>query len=591
MKYPLLNILQSQRLYTEQFMGLDVRPRASDGTFSYMKNMSGEKFPLLLTRKKRGMMEMLDQPLGMIAAGKLAWVDGSTLYYDGQATQIDNLSMDEGMMPKRLCTFGAYVLVFPDGAYYNTVNVEDCGNINRLYTYTGDILYQMCDMDGVNYTAGDIVTGTNPPENPQDGQYWIDTGKDTHALMKYSTFRGEWVGIASVFIKMTAPGIGAGLKGHDVVEVSGAEYTGENDAIRKQIEILNASLEVIACGEDYLIVAGILDQAYTQENGTISADRKAPDMDYVMECNNRLWGCKNGIVNGETLNEIYACALGDFKNWRRYANEAGASYAASVGTAGKFTGAINHRGNPYFFKEHCLHKVFGDQPKNFQIQQTDMDGVKEGSAGSLISVNGVVYYHGVHGVMMLDGMPQEISKPLGETSYKNACAGVMDDKYYLSMEDESGGKNIFYYDLERGLWYREDEKKALAFATIGEECYMLADDGEIWALNGTKGTEEGKIPFEAYSAVFGYEYADKKYVSRFDIRLKLGARDECTIYLEYDSSGVWEKKGVITGGDTVKTVTMPILPRRCDHMRLRLKGVGKIELYSIARVLELGADG
>ena len=35
---------------------------------------------------------------------------------------------------------------------------------------------------------------------------------------------------------------------------------------------------------------------------------------------------------------------------------------------------------------------------------------------------------------------------------------------------------------------------------------------------------------------------------------------------------------------------MPVIPRRCDHVQLKLSGKGEMRLFSIARILELGSD-
>ena len=66
---------------------------------------------------------------------------------------------------------------------------------------------------------------------------------------------------------------------------------------------------------DYIVVAGLLDRAVTQTEGTVKLARRVPDLDYVIECKNRLWGCRYGTSEGKNLNEIYCSALGDFKNW------------------------------------------------------------------------------------------------------------------------------------------------------------------------------------------------------------------------------------------------------------------------------------
>ena len=61
------------------------------------------------------------------------------------------------------------------------------------------------------------------------------------------------------------------------------------------------------------------------------------------------------------------------------------------------------------------------------------------------------------------------------------------------------------------------------------------------------------------------------------------------VYLMYDSSGEWVRQGRIKMKGT-RTVTLPVRPRRCDHMRMKLKGRGEVRLYSIAKILTIGSD-
>ena len=44
------------------------------------------------------------------------------------------------------------------------------------------------------------------------------------------------------------------------------------------------------------------------------------------------------------------------------------------------------------------------------------------------------------------------------------------------------------------------------------------------------------------------------------------------------------------GSDSLRTYTIPVLPRRCDHLRYRLSGTGDVKIYSIARTIEIGSD-
>ena len=64
-----------------------------------------------------------------------------------------------------------------------------------------------------------------------------------------------------------------------------------------------------------------------------------------------------GMVDGKAVNELYCCALGDFKNWNRFLGISTDAWAASVGSDGAWTGAANYLGYPTFFKEHVIHRI------------------------------------------------------------------------------------------------------------------------------------------------------------------------------------------------------------------------------------------
>ena len=55
----------------------------------------------------------------------------------------------------------------------------------------------------------------------------------------------------------------------------------------------------------------------------VRMERRVPDLDYITECDNRVWGCSS------RENVIYACKLGDFRNWNSFAGLSTDSYAAA----------------------------------------------------------------------------------------------------------------------------------------------------------------------------------------------------------------------------------------------------------------------
>ena len=587
MRYPEAQGGGKQRAYTEQFLGLDRRPRTYEGTFSDMGNMTGEPWPLMSSRKKRGLVADLSAGQGLLAMDKLAWVDNGTLYYNGAATAVTGLSSGE----KQLVGMGAYIVVFPDGAYYNTVDSTDRGNINRIFTSSGNVTFSLADMDGTEYDMERVTVSDTEPEEPEDGDYWINTEGSTHAMYKYYDYYEQWIGVSSVYVKISATGIGTGLNVQDGVKISGISYTGDNTALKDQLEFLNAVHVVQAVGADYIVVIGLIDQNYTQTSGNIHADREAPTMDYVIECNNRLWGCRFGTgENGEFYNILYASALGDPKNWRKYMGTAMDSYYVNIGSPGPFTGAAAHRGYPHFFKENCVIKIYGEKPSNFSTLITVCEGVKPGAAGSLVPYNGALYYLSPTGVQYFDSMPQPIGQALGDGITEASAAGECGGKYYLSAKDETGW-NLFVFDTERRIWHRQDSSHALAFVELSGEMYMLLTNGALYALNGTQGTQEQEdVAWFAETSDMGYDSPDNLYNGRFVVRARAAENTACRLFIQYDGDGAWQPLGVIQGDGKVRSHVLPLIPRRADTMKLRIEGEGDFSLYSIAREIGQGSD-
>lgn len=581
MKLPKLKMIRNSREMVDVFKGYNRNLRIEDGEFFDMKNLSSDNFPILSPRQKRGIFATPNNPLGLIAKDSLCYVDGGEFIVNGERVPME-LSLDD--KPKTLISMGAYVIIMPDKKYINTVPKDDGGyehgNIEASVKTTTPVTFKMCKVDGEEYE--NMSVQTTPPTDPNNMDLWIDTSETPHQLKQYSTTTTMWSVIATTYIKIFSEGSGLGkpFSVNDGVTIENSD-----------IPDLNASMVIWAKGDDYIVVTGILDQVTTQ-NTAITVSRKMPNMDFVIESGNRLWGCRYGVaLNGESVNEIYASKLGDFKNWNCFMGISTDSYVASVGSDGQFTGAITHLGYPLFFKENCLHKVYGNYPANYQIQTTACRGVQKGSERSLAIVNEVLYYKARSSVCAYDGsLPQEISYALGDVMYDNAVAGVLGNKYYISMSDENIKYHLFVYDTKKGMWHREDDTQAWAFCNYrGELYYIDYADKQIKTVKGTGVPENERVFWEAITGIIGTDSPDKKYISRMDVRMSLKVGTRVVISAEYDSSGEWEHLFTMAG-TTLRSFAVPIRPKRCDHLRLRIEGVGEAKIYSICKTIEQGSD-
>lgn len=591
MLYPIVKETKTYNLMTTEFGGYNHSLKPREGEFFDTENITTDYYPIASGRKERGIVRRLNSPSGMTAKDSLIYADGADLYYNGKKVDGLVLSTEKEKCPKKFVSMGAYLCIFPDNLYLNTADMTDFGSMEMSWEAeeSTSVKYSICKGDGAEY--GKTTVADEAPKDAENGDLWIDSSTDTHILKQYSKNMNMWVEIATVYVKIEAKGIGQRIEKGDGIRISGCKYSGENEYIKKQIEALNSTFTVKERGDNHIVVTGLLDETYTQ-NGGVNVTRKVPKMDYVTECQNRLWGCYYGLEDGKTVNEIFCCKLGDFKNWEVYSGISTDSFKASCGTDGVWTGAVTYLGYPLFFKENYVHKVYISSGGAHQIVSMAIDGVQKGSDTSFAIVNDYLFYKSKTGINRFDGTQAvNISSDLGNEQYCDAVGGRLGGKYYVSMKDINEKWHLFVYDVKRGLWIREDNTMALYFADIDNELYYIdGDSNELKTINGTEGKEEDKFPWKIVFGDIGYEYFQKKYLSRFNIRMSLEEYGWAEIYTEYDSNGIWEKRGTINGTGISRTFTLPIIPRRCDHIRIKIEGSGEFKLYSISKILEIGSD-
>ncbi len=584
MRLPQIQETTQSRVVTDTFYGYNNHLKIAINEFADMENLSCRDYPMIGTRARRSTVMQLQNPQGMIAKDALLYVDDGRVFYNG--AEVTGLVLSK-VGVKQIVSMGAYAVFFPDKKYLNTADITDHGGLDAAWAAesTTKIKYQLCKADGTEQTPKFVQV--SEPESAANGDLWIDTSETPHTLKQFAGDSRSWMPILTVYVKLSATGIGANFKEGDGVEIAGADYPIDGP-LRDQIRDLDGTKLIQKCGDDYIIVIGLLDQVYEQTGG-VSVKREAPDMDYVCECGNRLWGCKYGLVDGKVVNELYASKLGDFKNWRCYNGNSTASWAASCGTDGQFTGAVGYLGNPIFFKEDCLHKISISAYGAHQVTSVTGNGVQKGAWRSLAICGEVLYYKGRSGIYAYDGsLPKRVSDKLGDVRYGEAVGGSYGGLYYVALLGKAWV--LFVYDPAKGIWCREDNVQPVCFAAHGDDLYYLdAQAKTLRTIYGSEGTQEAPVHWMAESGIQHYEQPNHKYVTRYQLRLQLPPGSSMQLYMQYDSDGEWHYSGEVTGSGTGSFV-LPIRPRRCDHLRFRFAGVGDFRLFSLARMLEQGSE-
>ena len=591
MQWPFLQGKTHMTATLDVFGGYDHIPRVPEGEFYDMENLSSDQYPLLAPRKQRSVFASPAKCGGMIAKDCLCWVDGQSFVMNGYAV---DLGLTEG--EKQLISMGAYVIIFPDKKYVSTADLQDHGSLEARFTTQAPVVLTLSGADGESCDPDYHQPGE--PQEPQNMQLWVDTSTTPHSLKQWSSTSAMWVTIATTYVKIASPGIGKAFSQWDGVFLQGLDgaltddTSGEVIADSAELAALEGLTVIQAKGEDYIVVPGMLEITRTIRD-PITVSREIPAMDFVVERENRLWGCRYGLNNrGEVVNEIYASKLGDFKNWNCFLGIATDSYSMSLGSDGPFTGAAVYGGYPLFFKENCLHKIFGDIPANFGVQTTACRGVQQGCAKSLAMVGEMLYYKARNGVCVYDGaLPTAFSAPLGQIAYERAVAGGHGNKYYISMVAKATQEPVlFVYDTILGMWHKEDTFRPSAFCSCQEALYALeADSGKIWNMLGGGERSETPVSWMAQTGPLGLDLTGAKYISRMVVRMALYPGSRVQFFIQYDSLGAWIPLCHLSGQD-LRSFLVPIRPRRCDHFRIRILGEGDARIYSWTKTISQGSD-
>ena len=567
MQIPTLKQGNVSRENVTSFGGYHAGARIAEGEFAAMKNCTGDQFPLIATRRKRGVYAAPQKCNGLLAKDSLCWVDGSKFVMNGYETELHLADS-----PKQLVSMGAYVIIFPDKKYINTADLSDSGNLEAEFTSAGTVKFTPVDGDGKPLIPA--YTQPEEPEKPENGALWLDTS-GAGALLQWSAGTGMWVSVDNTLVRISCSNMGVSFRPGDGVQLTGVPAGVETSGV------------IADCGRDYVTVPGLLEREASLDT-PVTVGRYLPLMDMVLECGNRLWGCRYGLNRaGAVVNEIYASKLGDFRNWNCFQGGSTDSYCVSLGADGPFTGAVQHLGYPVFFREDCIHRLYGSTPATFRLQTTPCPGVQQGCSQSLARVGQMLYYKSPTGVCAYDGaVPVTVSQKLGVMPCTRAAAGALGDKYYLCIQEEESTGQLWVYDTARGLWHREDDTRVRCFCTCRDDLFFVNGAGQIISVMG-RGQPEEEISWMLETGALGTLTPDSKTLTRLNLRLEL--EQQAKVWVQYDGDDFWTPVATVYGS-AGQCFNLPVAVRRCDRLRLRLEGTGFMRLSCITKTMERGSE-
>ena len=588
---------RKDKIYTTEqvsFGGLRHFANCGEGEIYDMENMVCDEYPALSVRKERTGIESIGESVQQIYAdnGVILSVRDNCLYYNDllmahdipYRTKFVRFGNRVVMMPgKCLLNLNYKILGFADPENMpESPGEEDCYAVLDQWGEYKLMIYHEGNWTDGGYFAEDIEF-TTMFAIPA----YFENGKINNKEAKANTLR--FVGLP--LSENTGP---SRLKEGDAVQIEGCTVKSQNNKIAIIREITeDENGNMVLCFSEYCFSLpeedGTMVESY-REDGVI-VKRTMPDVEILFEHGNRLWGAKG--------KEIFASKVGDPRNWNSFDGLASDSwYLASQGK-GEVTAGISY-GYPRFFKEGSMMTVYGSVPSAYQITEQQILGVKAGEDKSLIQCNGLLLWLSPKGMVIYNGSTVALQEQaLGDYELQEII-GCGDERYaffggYLGKRI-SGKKvqSILRFDTEKKLWTKESNSPGIDCMTFDDGAvYGLLLGGQVKVLNGGKVTganqQEGAIDSYVEFGDFTEGTGKRKGVSRLRIRLSVEKESYVRLLIRYDSEGEWKSlRRIEHQGKGI--VSVPVIPRRCDHYRIRLEGCGQWKLYGMERERYFGTD-
>lgn len=475
-------------------------------------------------------------------------------YQDGDLAESENLSSEKFpfMTPRRQRT-----------------KVAQYTAPSTLHTKEGLLV-----IDGTQVIYNGTVVGTVTEGKKQTatiGNYIVIFPDKVYYDTAQGTFQGMELSVMQIGVQFTHNSIIStngwdGFRVGDAVEITGSSKAGNN----KTIIVRGVEGDVLM----------FYDNSFEEvtETGLVTVSRKVPDLEYICESNYRLWGVKGNTILGSKY--------GDPLNFFNYDGLTGDSFFIDVGSDGKFTGCAAYGSHICFFKENMVHKLYGSKPSNYQVLSSQVYGVQEGSERSICTINEQLIYKGVHGVYAYSGGIPERIDTFGAKRFSEAAAATDGEKYYISMRNGEEW-SLYVYDTLKGIWLREDATHAVDLAKHEGSVYFIAEDGGLYKID--RDAERDGVEWSATFCPFHETMDERKGYARFNMRIDMSADAWLAVDLKTDQDAVW-KEYYITHNERARTISVPIIPTRCDSVSVRVRGAGECTIKAFIREFTVGSD-
>lgn len=304
----------------------------------------------------------------------------------------------------------------------------------------------------------------------------------------------------------------------------------------------------------------------------VTLSKKMPSLSHIAIHQRRLWGSSPSgrYIYASASDDIFSFSYKDMTNkfaWRM-----------PTDAVGCITGFSSFNDELVVFKEDTMSIITGYGPKNYQMNT--LSGIGCIAPKSRQVTNKGVIFLAYDGFYIYNGSYPKIFSHSLNRKYIDAVSGFDGRKYYVSVKDSEGNKEVLVYDTLYGLWHREDEFMPKGYFRFRDGFYVC-DSNTLYRI----GTDQRDVLWSMTLAQRGS--LDLKGINEIWLRCEMEEGAEFTVYTDIGKGG-WRKHATFTEADGVTVYRVPVRFVNTDSYRVKITGRGKVVIYALELIASEG---
>jgi hypothetical protein len=318
--------------------------------------------------------------------------------------------------------------------------------------------------------------------------------------------------------------------------------------------------------------------------------REVPDLDAACVSGGRVYGIRE--------KSIYVSAEGSATDFFSSKGSDGrGAVILSADGEGDLTACAPWQGYVIFFKSDRVYKLLGNRADSFVLQERTAVGIPGALAGTLCEVGGELYYCSGGCVFRYRGQDPEQGAPLVGGAATEGCAGSDGQAYYLAIPQSGADWRQYVYLPLREEWYAEDELYVVHMAQREGFLYLLGADGNVWMTSSDgrwpacpfdETAQAGQIASSVTLTADRFGEPAGFRLTGVSIRATGAVGGTLRVWGTYTAGERTETCLLATyaGGFSDRLLRVPLIPRLCDGVTLRLDMTGDWVLHAVTRAYE-----